>query len=153
VRARLADLALDLEASNAVSNIYRAAAAVRRTAEGGVLPPHSLSWGGLTILWVLWIWGEQSTARLAEECDLSKGTLTGMVGTLEAQGLVARRKMDSDRRRVMVTLTDEGATMISELFPRFNAFEVDVLEGLSAAERLELARLLRVVIRNTERLG
>lgn len=153
VRLRLAGMALDLEAANAVSNIYRAAASVRRRAEGGVLSPHNLSWGGLTILWVLWIWGEQSTAKLAEECDLSKGTLTGMVGTLESQNLVVRRKLDSDRRRVMVELTDDGRDLIADLFPRFNAFEVDVLDGLSGEERVELARLLRVVIRNTERMG
>ncbi len=153
VRERLEGLSIDFEAANAVSNIYRAAAAVRRKAEGGVLAPHNLSWGGLTILWVLWIWGEQSTARLAEECDLSKGTLTGMVGTLEAQGLVVRRKLASDRRRVIVELTDDGEQLITDLFPRFNSFEADVLSGLSAAERKELARLLRVVIRNVEALG
>ncbi len=153
VRTRLAGMSLDMEASNAVNNIYRAAAAVRRRAEGGVLAPHNLSWGGLTILWVLWIWGEQSTARLADECDLSKGTLTGMVGTLESQGLVVRRKLDSDRRRVLVDLTDDGSKLIADLFPRFNAFEAEVLDGLTVAERIELARLLRMVIRNTEKMA
>ncbi len=152
VRKRLVGYSIDFDAANAVSNIYRAAAAVRRSAEGGVLAPHSLSWGGLTILWVLWIWGEQSTARLAEECDLSKGTLTGMVGTLESQGLVVRRKLESDRRRVMVELTDDGEALIADLFPRFNSFEAGVLSGLSSAEQQELARLLRVVIRNVESL-
>ena len=72
---------------------------------------------------MLWVWGEMETAELASECDLAKGTLTGMVTTLERQGLVERNRVAADRRRVTVALTDDGLATIEDLFPRFNEFE------------------------------
>ena len=90
IKERLHGRALDFASMLAVSNIFRAAGAVRRRAEREVLNDAGLSWGGFTILWVLWIWGEMETSRLAAECDLAKGTLTGMLTTLEKQHLVVR---------------------------------------------------------------
>ena len=146
IQERLGDRRLDFDSMLAVSNIYRAATAVRRRAEKGVLSDFGLSWGGFTTLWVLWVWGEMQTADLAEECDLSKGTLTGVVKTLEKRGFVGRRQVESDRRRVMVTLTDAGLETIERLFPRFNLYEGEMVSELSTTEKQELAELLRRVI-------
>ena len=148
IKERLHGRALDFASMLAVSNIYRAARAVRRRAEREVLNDAGLSWGGFTILWVLWIWGEMETSRLAAECDLAKGTLTGMLTTLEKQHLVVRRRVVADRRRVAVALTDAGRSTIEELFPRFNGFETAMTDGLSSEQKGELARLLRFVITN-----
>lgn len=146
VRARLADHHLDFDSNMAISNIYRAAAAVRGEAERDVLAEYQLSWGGLTILWVLWVWGDMPTSRLADECGLAKGTLTGMLTTLEKRDLVARHRVETDKRKVMVRLTESGDATISELFPKFNGFEKQMVTGLSRDEQRELARLLRIVI-------
>lgn len=148
IQDQLRDEPLDFASLLAVSNIYRAAGAVRRRAEREVLSDAGLSWGGFTILWVLWIWGEMETSRLAAECDLAKGTLTGMVSTLERQDLVVRQRLDRDRRRVTVDLTEAGRETIAGLFPRFNSFEGMMTAGLSDEEKAELARLLRLVITN-----
>ena len=150
IQDRLGGRSIDFTSLQAISNIYRAAAAVRRRAERGVLAEHDLSWGGFTILWVLWVWGEMEAAQLASECDLAKGTLTGMVTTLEKQGLVERRPVASDRRRVTVALTSRGLETIEHLFPRFNEFETAMTAGLDAADKDDLARLLRAVITNAD---
>ncbi len=151
VRERLGDLELDFDANMAISNIYRAAAAVRAEAERDLLARYHLSWGGLTILWVLWVWGDMPTSRLADECGLAKGTLTGMLTTLEKRDLVARHRVEEDRRRVMVRLTEHGSATIGELFPTFNDFEAAMAAGLTRNEQRELARLLRIVILNAAR--
>lgn len=150
IQARLGDRALDFDSLRAISNIYRAAAAVRRRAEREVLAGAGLTWGGFTILWVLWVWGEKEASDLAAECDLAKGTLTGMVTTLEKHGLVERERLETDRRRVMVRLTAAGLATIEDVFPRFNSFEGAMAAGLSTAEKQELARLLRIVTGNAE---
>lgn len=147
VQARLGDEPLDFASLDAISNIYRAAVAVRRRAEREVLAEHRLSFGGFTILWVLWVWNEMETARLADECGLAKGTLTGMLTTLEKRNLVERTRMPNDKRRVLVKLTADGTALIADLFPRFNQFEGLMSAGLTTAEKTELARLLRVVIK------
>lgn len=148
MQARLVNHVLDFDALDAVSNIYRAAAGVRRRAEREVLAGYKLSWGGFTILWVLWVFGEMETARLAEECDLAKGTLTGMLTTLEKRDLLSRIPVPADKRRVLVQLTADGEETIEELFPKFNAYEGQMTAGLSVAEMQELARLLRIVATN-----
>lgn len=146
VQARLGQQHLDFDANRAISNIYRAAAAVRRRAERGLLNDYGLTWGGFTILWVLWVWGEMETAELATECDLAKGTLTGMLTTLERRKLVARSRSKADGRRVLVSATPAGAALIDELFPRFNGLESELVSGLSSDQVKELSRLLRIVI-------
>jgi MarR family transcriptional regulator, organic hydroperoxide resistance regulator len=148
IQARLGTQPLDFASMEAVANIYRAAAAVRRRAEREVLSDADLSWGGFTILWVLWVWGAKETAALAGECDLAKGTLTGMLTTLEKQALVTRQRVATDRRRVTASLTPKGLELIEDLFPRFNDFEAKMSVGLSETEKGVLADFLRVIITN-----
>ena len=145
IRSRLGDRALDFEAMLAVSNIYRAANAVRNRMEREVLAPANLSWGGFTILFVLWVWGERETGQLAEDCGLAKGTLSGMLTTLEKSGLVERSRHTEDGRRVVVRLLEGGLDTIESVFPEFNRYEAKFIADLDHEERRELARLLRRV--------
>lgn len=145
IRERLGDLPLDFESLLAVSNIYRAANAVRNRMEREVLGPANLSWGGFTILFVLWVWGDRETGELADECGLAKGTLTGMLQTLERSDLVARSRHHDDGRKVMVHLQPAGLRTIEMLFPEFNGYEAQFTERLEVGEKRELARLLRTV--------
>src|SRR5262249_48940832 len=83
IRARIGDRQLDFAAMAAVSNIYRAANVIRNHMERKVLADEDLSWAAFTVLFVLWIWGEQQTRDLAAEAGVTKGTLTGVLKTLE----------------------------------------------------------------------
>jgi MarR family transcriptional regulator, organic hydroperoxide resistance regulator len=67
----------------AVSDIYRAANVIRHHMEQKVLADEDLSWAAFTVLFVLWIWGDQRTRHLAAEAGVTKGTLTGVLKTLE----------------------------------------------------------------------
>ncbi|MEA1903547.1 MAG: MarR family winged helix-turn-helix transcriptional regulator [Actinomycetota bacterium] len=145
IRARLDGRPFDFEALLAVSNIYRAANAVRNRMERDVLAGARLSWGGFTILFVLWVWGDRETGQLADDCGLAKGTLSGMLQTLEKAGLVSRARHPEDGRRVIVRLDAAGVDKIESVFPDFNQNEARFVERLDESERRELARLLRIV--------
>ncbi|HEY4606135.1 MAG TPA: MarR family winged helix-turn-helix transcriptional regulator [Acidimicrobiia bacterium] len=145
IRVRLGDRSFDFDALLAVSNIYRAANAVRNRMEREILGPAGLTWGGFTILFVLWVWGDRETGQLADDCGLAKGTLSGMLTTLEKTGLVERSPHPEDGRRVVVTLTSPGLDTIESVFPIFNRHETMLTSELEADERRELARLLRRV--------
>jgi DNA-binding MarR family transcriptional regulator len=151
VQARIGDLDVDFAAMAAVSNIFRAATTVRNHMERAVLAESDLSFTAFTVLWVLWIWGEQEARRVAEESGISRGTLTGVVTTLEVRGLVRRRPHPDDRRSVLVSATAAGQTLMSELFPRFNVEESSVVADLGADERRTLAHALRTILRTVER--
>jgi DNA-binding MarR family transcriptional regulator len=116
-----------------------------------VLAPHGLTWTGWVVLWVVWIWGDIEARHVAAEAGISKGTLTGVLSTLEARGLLARRTHPEDARRVLVALTPRGEQLMEELFPAFNAQESVVTEPLSVEEQRRLAEMLRGVVRGLDR--
>ena len=100
VAARLAEVGIDVDldfaSMAAVANVFRVASAARGHLERTVLTDVGLSFTAFTVMWVLWVWGEMETRELAVEAGVTKGTLTGVVGTLERRGLVVRRRV---RRR------------------------------------------------------
>jgi MarR family transcriptional regulator, organic hydroperoxide resistance regulator len=150
IRERIGDQHLDFAAMAAVSNIYRAANVVRNHMERKVLANEDLSWAAFTVLFVLWIWGEQQTRHLAVEAGVTKGTLTGVLKTLEKRGLTKRQAHDEDGRLVLVSLEPKGEAVIERLFPAFNASETQVSSALSDRERNQLAGLLRKIVRSVE---
>ncbi|HTZ91726.1 MAG TPA: MarR family transcriptional regulator [Streptosporangiaceae bacterium] len=150
IRDRIGDQHLDFAAMAAVSNIYRAANVVRNHMERKVLADEDLSWAAFTVLFVLWIWGEQQTRHLAVEAGVTKGTLTGVLKTLEKRGLTRRQAHDEDGRLVLVSLEPKGEAVIERLFPAFNAGEAQVSSALSDREKSQLAGLLRKIVRSVE---
>ena len=150
IRGRIGDQHLDFAAMAAVSNIYRAANVVRNHMERKVLADEDLSWAAFTVLFVLWIWGEQQTRHLAVEAGVTKGTLTGVLKTLEKRGLTRRQAHDEDGRLVLVSLEPKGEAVIERLFPAFNAGETQVSNALSDREKSQLAGLLRKIVRSVE---
>ncbi|HUY16394.1 MAG TPA: MarR family winged helix-turn-helix transcriptional regulator [Acidimicrobiales bacterium] len=147
IRARLNGHELDFTAMSAISNIYRAGSAVRNHMERSLLADYDLSWVAFTVLWVLWIWGEQETGHVAAEAGITKGTLTGVMKTLQARKLIKRIPHRDDRRRVSIALTKAGVRLIEQVFPEFNTHETHAVSGLTVSEQHELARLLRLVLK------
>jgi DNA-binding MarR family transcriptional regulator len=145
IRARIGDHPFDFRAMAAISNIYRAATTVRNHMEQKVLADHDLSWAAFTVMWVLWIWGEQEPRHVAAETGTTKGTLTGVLKTLEQRGLVLRASHPDDGRLVLVRLSPRGVGVIEEIFPRFNAEEAFAASALDVEEQDQLAHLLRMV--------
>ena len=150
IRGRIGDQHLDFAAMAAVSNIYRAANVIRNHMERKILADEDLSWAAFTVLFVLWIWGDQQTRYLAAEAGVTKGTLTGVLKTLEKRGLVRRHAHQSDGRLVLVSLEPKGRGVIERLFPAFNMGEAFVSASLSEHEKEQLASLLRTIIRSVE---
>jgi DNA-binding MarR family transcriptional regulator len=151
VAERLVGLTLDMPAMAAVQNVYRAAGAIRNHLERTVLAPHGLTWTGWVVLWVVWIWGEIETRDVAAEAGISKGTLTGVAGTLQSRGLLRRRIHPDDARRALLSLTAKGSRLMTTLFPRFNEQESFVTGALTGDELTTLAAALRRVTIRVER--
>lgn len=142
------DVEVDFAALSLVSNLYRAASAIRRHMEQTVLAPERLSWTAFVTLWVLWIWGEMEARHLAAEANVTKGTLTGVLDTLEGRGYLVRRRHEEDRRLISVALTSEGEAVIAHVFPRFNAQESRIAGLLTERQRDDVASALRRVVRD-----
>ncbi len=58
---------------------------------------------------------EAATAgEIAESARLSPASVTAMLDELERDGIVTRVRSDTDRRRVLVLLTDEGRAVLKK---------------------------------------
>ena len=58
---------------------------------------------------------EPATAgEIAENARLSPASVTAMLDDLERDGVITRVRSDSDRRRVLVTLTDDGRALLKK---------------------------------------
>lgn len=152
VEARIGELGVDVDSMAAISNIFRVATTIRNHMERTVLAGPDLSFTAFTVLWVLWIWGEQEARHVAEESGISRGTLTGVVTTLERRGLVRRRAHPDDGRSVLMATTDAGDTLMAELFPSFNAEEAKVSAGLDGRQKDQLAAALRTILRTVDEI-
>ena len=150
VAQRLRGMDIDVAAMAGVSNVYRAAGAVRNHFERTVLAPHDLTWTAWVVLWVVWVWGDIETRHVAAEAGISKGTLTGVATTLENRGLLRRRTHPDDARRVVLSLTPAGTRLMKRLFPAFNQQEAFVVRTLSKNEQRVLTVALRKIVLGLE---
>ena len=150
VRAAFTGLDLDLTSLAAVSNIFRAATAVRNHMESGVLAQHELSWSAFTTLFVLRVWGEMDARSLANEAGVTAATLTGVMKTLEARQLLRRKHDRADGRRVLVGVPSRGRKVVHEIMPASNRHEGLVTQALTEDEQIDLAHALRTILRTVE---
>ncbi|MGF0312353.1 MULTISPECIES: MarR family winged helix-turn-helix transcriptional regulator [Nocardiaceae] len=88
---------------------------------------------------------EQESMRLrdlAEHLRIVARSATDIVDSLEAAQLVMRQPDPSDRRAVLVTLTDTGRALLDRIDDARRQVSSEMFDGLESAERVELNRLL-----------
>jgi DNA-binding MarR family transcriptional regulator len=88
------------------------------------------------VLGELWFDEPLSQVELARRLDIGKATVGQTLTRLEKAGLIERRRIASDRRLIMVHLTDKGRTLREPL--RVAAIDQnDALQDRIGADRME----------------
>jgi DNA-binding MarR family transcriptional regulator len=90
--------------------LYSASRAVIR-AYTPLLQPLGLTYPQYLVLLVLWERDGLAVVQLGERLALDSGTLTPLLKRLEQQGLVERRRGESDERVVRIYLTPAGRAL------------------------------------------
>ena len=80
--------------------------------------------------------------ELARLLDLDKSSVTGLIDRAARRGLVKRVPSATDRRSVLVSLTEYGHRLAADGAARFEADTTLLLELLPAADRDALPRLI-----------
>jgi DNA-binding MarR family transcriptional regulator len=81
-------------------------------------------------------------AQLAEMAGVTRATMTGLVDTLERDGMVTRKPDPEDRRMLFVELTPRGQEFLGQIMPEhFRRISV-LMAALTEPERRTLVRLL-----------
>ena len=85
---------------------------------------------------------------LQEKLGIRSGSVSELVGKLEAKHLLLREKDPADRRKVVLKLTEEGASRVRFHLPRPPQTPPD---GLTDQEGRELTALLEKLLASWER--
>ena len=74
---------------------------------------------------------------------ISSGGVTDRLARLEAAGLVRRIPAQTDKRSLLVELTEAGRKRVEAALREDMALEKELISGLTEAEQQQLAKLLR----------
>ncbi|MCP3104464.1 MarR family transcriptional regulator [Myxococcus sp. K15C18031901] len=112
---------------------------------------HGLSSGRFTVLIRLFSSleseGDQglTPAELAENSCVSRATMTGLLDTLEKDGLISRQDHPEDRRMYTVHLTPKAQRLLEDLLPEHFSRVATLMSDLDETERTTLRELLTKV--------
>lgn len=92
-------------------------------------------------------------AAPSELCDLDhlgRANMTRVADALVKQGLATRTEDAGDRRRISLCITPKGRKLVTRMVPDITAGEAAVFEGVSKAQRREVAAALKRLAANLD---
>jgi DNA-binding MarR family transcriptional regulator len=95
--------------------------------------------------------GGMTAGELAEAASLSPGAVTTVVDRLERLGLVTRTRDETDRRRVIVEITDKSRELAGAIYGPIAAYAREYIDELSDEEIAVIKRFLEAAIDVNER--
>lgn len=146
---------LDPSATEVFLNLLRTGDEAFRVVESH-LAQHDITHGGFSVLMALWgcrrrekSESKLSPAALAERTGVTRATMTGLVDTLERDGLVRRVPDKDDRRMMIVDLTPAGEQRLMDILPNHFRQMAWLMAPLTEPERKALVALLTKVLRRS----
>ena len=105
--------------------------------------PYGLSTATFNVILVLSrAGGSLSPCDIGEQLWVTRGTVTGLLDSLERQRLVRRTPHPKDRRMLLIELTDEGRNILDRLMPEHVQGMCELLACLSESEKKAFAGVL-----------
>ncbi|MFE7531177.1 MarR family winged helix-turn-helix transcriptional regulator [Kitasatospora sp. NPDC057542] len=141
---------LALEAAAAARSAFHAVEKLRSHGSQG----RGLSAGALDVLVRLGAAGEPGlgVGELARAGGVSPRNATGLVDTLEREGLARRSPDPNDRRAVLVTATAEGLAWLEEFRVPTERAMAAVFRGFSPEELAQLRHLCLRLVENQQQI-
>lgn len=104
------------------------------------------------LLWALQHAGPSTQQALAQLCEVSPRNITGLVDALEQSGHVRRTPHPTDRRAVIVELTDIATETMSQMQREHDELNQTLLDAVAPADRRAVARGIEAIAHRLEEL-
>lgn len=85
-------------------------------------------------------------SQIGERLLVTRGTVTGVLDSLEKRGLIKRSPDRVDRRMLRIELTAKARTALAKIVPGLHRHEAELLGHLSRADKDALVRLLTAAL-------
>ena len=105
--------------------------------------PGDLTQTQIRALFKLDVAGESTAGDLAKAAELSPASVSAMLDHLERDGIVQRSRSASDRRVVVVSLTESGRTLLADKRERWRARGREALADVPEADLHAAADVMR----------
>jgi DNA-binding MarR family transcriptional regulator len=138
----------DFAAMSVVTRVFRLNAFAARNVNRS-FRRHNLHQGEFDVLATLYRTGAphaMNPQKLVEALLLTSGAMTNRLDRLEQAGLIVRNPNPDDRRGIIVSLTPTGLRTIKLVLMVYMKDLNELLEPLAAAERRQLAGLLKKLL-------
>ncbi|WP_347354796.1 MarR family transcriptional regulator [Intrasporangium sp.] len=86
-----------------------------------------------------------SSHVISDRLLVSSASMTSLLDTLERRGLVERLRHPTDRRKVLIRLTDAARDIVDAMLPTVHAAATDAMADLSEPEREQLLASLTLI--------
>ena len=108
---------------------------------------YHLSQGRFTVLMLLQCPCDApaTPAALADQSRVTRATITGLIDTLEKDGLVIREADKKDRRTLHVSLTRQGKAFLKRMLPDYFKCVSAIIKPLNKTERKQFVQLLQKI--------
>jgi DNA-binding MarR family transcriptional regulator len=140
--AKTLDPAGDLDVLTAALNIIRVSNLLINDLESGVHRPSGWTWAGFRVMFVVYVTGGAEPREVSRLAGVSRASVSGVLNTLERDGLIVRERSSADRRIVTVRLTERGRRATVDAFKSNHKMEKEWFAGLGRAELRTLIALL-----------
>jgi DNA-binding MarR family transcriptional regulator len=97
--------------------------------------------------------GPLGPAELADAAGVTRATMTGLIDTLERDGLVKRVRDANDRRMMSVNLTPKGRKLLEKILPTHFRDMSEIMSPLKEGERKTLVGLLNKILQHASTLA
>jgi len=111
----------------------------------------SMSDGQFAVLAALWTHGPHTLGELADRERVSAPSMNRTVNCLQELGYISRSADETDGRKVVIDLTDDGRGVVAETARRRDAWVEAALAELTPDERATIASAAEIMARMAAR--
>ncbi|MBV7700565.1 MarR family winged helix-turn-helix transcriptional regulator [Streptomyces sp. TRM70350] len=132
-------------ASSSLDRLFELAETLGSMMERG-MAERGISRARAGLLWALLHGGPMTQRALAARLGVTPRNVTGLLDALEADGLVVREAHPTDRRALLVSLTDQGRSLTAALRAGRDELAVELFKGMPDEQVAAFTAGLEMVI-------
>ncbi|MFJ8461664.1 MarR family winged helix-turn-helix transcriptional regulator [Lysinibacillus xylanilyticus] len=117
------------------------------------LAPFGITESKLDLLILLTLHDERraTPSAIAERLGITRASATSMIDWLEKRNLVVRNHSKEDRRKIYVSLTEEGRTFVAKILPTYWSSCASNMIDLEPDERKVFEKLVNKLLKSIQR--
>lgn len=103
--------------------------------------------GCMAVMSTLFVHKEMYAHQLAKELGLSRARLSSIVKTLKAKKLITCRLLLTDKRKILIKMTDEGKRLVDETYQRIIGRVTKIFDKLGIEKSKVSLEILKDILK------